>query len=135
VCPKIASRKMGRPYSRPFSSKLYCGYFWTDPIHSLNPNLPNPWLDWPHSSWACGSSPHGTASAILYYHKVSIVLTFPSEDGRMIEAMISNGQSSLNVVLMYAPAQKASQQEWYASQLIPEALQFDSIDILAGDFN
>jgi hypothetical protein len=95
--------------------------------HFPNPNHPNRWFDWPHSSWACGSSPRGTGSAILCNHRVSNVSAFPSEDGRMIEAVSSNGQSSLNVVLVYVPAQKAIRQEWYSSHLTP----FNFVDHLS----
>jgi hypothetical protein len=43
----------------------------------------------------------------------------------MIEAVVTSGQSSLNVVLVYASVQKATGPEWYSAHLRPQTLHFN----------
>jgi hypothetical protein len=52
-----------------------------------------------------------------------------------MEASIQVGSTTLNVVVVYAPAEATARRTWMETHLTPEHISLPSIDLLLGDFN
>jgi hypothetical protein len=102
-------------------------------------NLPTPphlsWKNFPNSCWSTTTPTRGTGAALLCTGSIRLISSRTSSDARLVEASIQVGSATLNVAVVYAPAEATARRTWMESHLIPDHISLPSIDLLLGDFN